>query len=143
MLEHGGRTGIVGTQVRALVELANIARYTGDVEAAQDWLTAADHLLLTASLPGRERRLLEGRVLGLRGVCAAVSGQVDAARAALESAERVLLPEGTSRELAVIQFNLGTLCVRTGDYAAARTALASSSSHWRQLRDRGMLATTG
>ena len=142
VLEHGGRTGIVGTQLRALVELANIARYTGDVEAAQDWLTAADHLLLTASLPGRERRLLEGRVLGLRGVCAAVSGQVDAARAALESAERVLLPEGTSRELAVIQFNLGTLCVRTGDYAAARTALASSSSHWRQLRDRGMLATT-
>jgi LuxR family maltose regulon positive regulatory protein len=141
VLELAGRTGSVSVQVRALVELGNVARYTGEVDAALDWLAAADHLLRGAGLPDRDRRLLEGRLLGLRGVCAAVSGQVDVAREALESAARVLLHEGTTRELAVVEFNLGTLCVRTGDYRSARTALASSSANWRILRDRGMLAT--
>src|SRR5438132_1326640 len=104
VLEHGGRTGSVSVQVRALVELGNIARYTGDADAAQDWLTAADHLLRAAGLPDHEHRLLEGRLLGLRGVCAAVSGQMDVARDALESAERVLMRGGTTRELAVVQY---------------------------------------
>jgi LuxR family maltose regulon positive regulatory protein len=142
MLEQGAREGAVGIQVPALVELANIARYTGDLDAAQDWLAAADHLLLEARLPARQRRLLEGRLLGLRGVCAAVRGQPDVARQALEAAERVLLPGGTSHELGIVQYNLGTFCVRTGDYRAARAALAAAATQWRLLGDRGMLATT-
>lgn len=106
-LEHASYSGDVSVQIRALLELANIGRYSGDLSAAEDWLSAANYLLVHTPLPPPERRSLEGRLLGLRGVCLAIRGQTAEAREALESAQRVLMVDGTSRELAVVQNNLG------------------------------------
>ncbi len=141
VLQHAGRTGDVEVQVRAVLELANVARYAGDVDAALDWLSAADHLLRGASLEPARRRLLEGRALGLRGVCQAVKGRSAEARDSLESAVRLLAQLGPSRELAVVQTNVGTLCSRLGDYESAQAALTDATSYWRLVGDRVTLAT--
>ncbi|HYY88402.1 MAG TPA: hypothetical protein VFA49_06390 [Chloroflexota bacterium] len=152
-LEHGARSGDVAVQLSATLELANIARWTGDIDAAEDWLAAANYLLVNVQLPDTlaggqgirrvaRRRALEGRYLGLRGVCLAIRGQIAAARESLESAERLLLLNGSSRELAVVQNNLGAFSIRAGDYAAGRRALAASTRHWRAVGDRVTLATT-
>lgn len=141
-LEHASYAGDAPMQIRSLLELANIGRYAGDVAAAEDWLSAANYLLLHSSIASSERRALEGRLLGLRGVCLAIRGQTAEAREALESAQRVLLVDGTSRELAVVQNNLGAFCIRAGDYRAGREALAASTGHWRAVGDRATLATT-
>ncbi|MBV8714914.1 MAG: hypothetical protein JO020_34370 [Chloroflexi bacterium] len=141
-LEHASYSGDVSVQIRALLELANIGRYSGDLSAAEDWLSAANYLLVHTPLPPPERRSLEGRLLGLRGVCLAIRGQTAEAREALESAQRVLMVDGTSRELAVVQNNLGAFYIRAGDYRAGRVALAASTGHWRAAGDRATLATT-
>ncbi|HEV7663125.1 MAG TPA: hypothetical protein VGQ62_06285, partial [Chloroflexota bacterium] len=141
-LELGGRSGSAAVQVSALIELANIARYTGDATAADDWLTSAEFLLRRSNLPTPVRRLREGRAFGLRGVCLSVRGQTTEAREALEAAERILAPDGESRELGVVLYNLGLVCIRCGDYGAAQRALAASIAHWRVLGDRSLLAST-
>jgi DNA-binding SARP family transcriptional activator len=141
-LERAAYASDVGLQIRALLELANIGRYEGDLSAANDWLVAADYLLVHSALPSSERRSLDGRLLGLRGVCLAIRGQVADAREALEAAQRMLSVDGNSRELAVVQNNLGAFCIRAGDYRAGRAALAASTGHWRAVGDRVTLATT-
>jgi ATP/maltotriose-dependent transcriptional regulator MalT/DNA-binding SARP family transcriptional activator len=141
-LTHAGRSGNVGMQIAAILELANIARHSGDLNAAEDWLAAAGYLLVNGNLPAQEHRALEGRLLGLRGVCLAIRGQVAPACEDFESAERLLSLNGSSRELAVVQYNLGAFCIRAGDYAAGRSALATGSRHWRAVGDRVMLAMT-
>lgn len=141
-LQHGGRSGDALVQIASSLELANIARYVGDLAAATDWLSAADYLLVHAQLPPMTRRLLEGRSLGLRGVCQAVQGDSVAGRELLASAERLLALNGSSRELAVVLQNLGKLCVRVGDLPGAQGALAAATTHWRLLGDRMALAAT-
>src|SRR5207237_6201971 len=49
-LQYGGRTGDVAVQISALVELAFVS-FTSDMAAAEDWLSAADHLLRHVELP--------------------------------------------------------------------------------------------
>ena len=141
-LERAAYANDVARQIRALLELANIGRYAGDLSAANDWLVAAEYLLVHSALPTHERRSLEGRLLGLRGVCLAIRGQVAAAREALDAAQRLLSVDGNSRELAVVQNNLGAFCIRAGDYRAGRAALSASTGHWRAVGDRVTLATT-
>jgi ATP/maltotriose-dependent transcriptional regulator MalT/DNA-binding SARP family transcriptional activator len=141
-LHHGGRSSDITVQVGAILELANIARWTGDLDGAEDWLSAADHLLVRANMPPGRRRLLEGRAMGLRGLCLAVRGQTVEARERLESAGRLLQLSGTSRALASVQQDLGTLCSRAGDYGAAQAALSAATSSWRLIGDRTALATT-
>jgi LuxR family transcriptional regulator, maltose regulon positive regulatory protein len=141
-LHHGGRSGDVAVQIGSALELANIARYQGDMVAAEDWLSAADYLLPNSDLEPRLRRQLEGRALGLHGVCSAVRGESARAREQLESAERLLALNGPSRELALVQQNLGKLCLRIGQLAAAQTGLAAAASHWRLIGDRTALAAT-
>ena len=68
-LQCGGRTGDVRIQIAALVELAFVT-FPSDLNAAESWLQAADHLLRRHNLPTDTRRLLEGRALGVRGICA-------------------------------------------------------------------------
>jgi ATP/maltotriose-dependent transcriptional regulator MalT len=133
-LQHGGRTGDVPVQIGAIIELATIT-FASDMTAAQDWLSAADHLLRHADLPADRRRLLEGRALGVEGICAGLRGDVVAARQAFETSERLLSLLGPSRDLAVAQQNLGSFCNRSGDYATAQHALASAASHWRLMGD--------
>src|SRR5262249_44138285 len=78
-LQHGGRTGDVFVQVNALVELATIM-FASDMSVAEDWLSAADHLLRNGNLSVDQRRLLEGRALGVRGICFTLQGEVSQAR---------------------------------------------------------------
>jgi ATP/maltotriose-dependent transcriptional regulator MalT/DNA-binding SARP family transcriptional activator len=139
-LQSGGRTGDEAVQIEAVLELANVARYLGELDVAEDWLSAADSLLRRASLPTTRHRELEGRAMALRGVSLAVRGDTEAARRQLEaSVER--FPEGSiSRDYAGALANLGTLCARTGDYEAARRVLAQSVSQWRRIGDRATLA---
>jgi ATP/maltotriose-dependent transcriptional regulator MalT/DNA-binding SARP family transcriptional activator len=138
-LQHGGRTGDVSVQVSAIVELAMVT-FPVDLAAAEDWLSAADHLLRHNDLPTDRRRFLEGRALGIRGICAAIRGDVARARDCFESGERLLSLLGPSRELAILQQNLGSFRNRIGDYDTAQTALASAASHWRLMGDRNGLA---
>jgi ATP/maltotriose-dependent transcriptional regulator MalT/DNA-binding SARP family transcriptional activator len=140
-LQQGGRTGDVALQIAAIVELAT-ATFLSDMPAAEDWLSAAEHLLRTTDLPPDQRRLLEGRALGLRGICATARGNVKDAREAFLNGERLLNLLGPSRDLALIQQNYGAFCNRTGDYAQAVVALAAAASHWRLMGDRNGLATT-
>jgi len=140
-LQHGGRSGDVAIQVGALVELA-IITFNSDMAAAEDWLSAADHLLRNHDLQIYPRRLFEGRVQGVRAVCATLRGDVATARAYFENGERLLSLLGPSRDLALVQQNFGSFCNRTGDYAMAQEALASAASHWRLMGDRNGLATT-
>lgn len=139
-LECGGRSDNVDVQIRALIELASIA-VTSDIGAAEDWLSPAEHLLRNHKLPADITRLLEGRTLGVRGICATEKGDIGEARTAFETGERLLSLLGPSRELALIQQNLGHFCVRTGDYLRAEEALATAASHWRLIGDRNGLAT--
>ncbi|HEV7665362.1 MAG TPA: hypothetical protein VGQ62_17655, partial [Chloroflexota bacterium] len=57
-LQFGGRTADVEVQISSLVELATVT-FASDMTAAQDWLSAADHLLKHGGLPQDKRRLLE------------------------------------------------------------------------------------
>jgi LuxR family maltose regulon positive regulatory protein len=140
-LRHGGRTGDVPVQINATLELATISRHQGDMGQAEDWLTAADYLLANnRDLQPAERRSLEGRSLTQRGVCAAIRGEMERAREAFESAERLLAVNGPSRELALAQHNLGKLCTQTGDLTRAQAALATAVMHWRLVGDRTMLS---
>jgi LuxR family maltose regulon positive regulatory protein len=140
-LQFGGRTGDVRVQVSALVELATDC-FAIDVGVAEDWLSAADHLLRHSNLAQDSRRLLEGRALGVHGICATLRGNVAEARDAFQNGERLLALLGPSRDLAVVQQNLGSFCTRTGDYTAAQQALGSAASHWRLMGDRSGLALT-
>ena len=141
-LEHGGRSGDVFVQVSAIIALAQVARFSGDLNAAEEWLSAAQVLLRTDELRGDRRRFLEGRVLGLRAVCTAIRGRMPEAREEFESAERLLKLCGPSRQLAIVQQNLGNLCNMVGDYETAQSALAAAAAHWRLVGDKSDLATT-
>ena len=142
VLHHGGRSGDVSVQIGALIELAIITS-TSDMAEAEDWLSAADHLLRNHhDLPGDQRRQFEGMALGVRGVCATLRGEVGHARECFEDGERLLSLLGPSRDLALVQQNFGSFCNRTGDYGTAQEALASAASHWRLMGDRNGLATT-
>jgi ATP/maltotriose-dependent transcriptional regulator MalT/DNA-binding SARP family transcriptional activator len=140
-LQYGGRTGDVQVQISAIVELATVT-FTSDMTAAQDWLSAADHLLRHSELPTNWRRLIDGRALGVRGICATLRGDIVEARESFENGERLLSLLGPSRDLALVQQNFGSFCNRTGDYVTAEVALASAASHWRLMGDRNGLATT-
>ena len=140
-LQHGGRSGDVVVQVGAIIELA-IVSIMSDIQAAEDWLAAADHLLRHTHLPIERHRLLEGRSLGVQGVCAQMRGDNALAREHFENGERLLALLGPSRDLALFQQNFGSFCNRTGDYVRAQAALASAASHWRLVGDRNGLATT-
>jgi LuxR family transcriptional regulator, maltose regulon positive regulatory protein len=141
-LQHSGRTGDEFVQISALIELANATTFAGELAAAEDWLGAANHLLRNCALTGERRRLLEARAFAIGGVAAAFRGELAEARDALSSAERLLLPAGASRDLAVVQMNYGTLCVRLGDYATAQQSLAMAATHWRVVGDRNGLGVT-
>jgi len=141
-LEHGGRSGDVSVQVGSILQLAAIAHFAGDVGAAEDWVSAAEHLLRESDMKTDRRRVFEGRSLGLRAICAAVRGEMSEARADFENAERLLQLSGPSRELAIVQHNLGNLANRTGDYATAQAELASAAAHWRLVGDKSRFATT-
>jgi ATP/maltotriose-dependent transcriptional regulator MalT/DNA-binding SARP family transcriptional activator len=141
-LQHGGRTGDVFVQIWSLVELATITFVAGEVSEAEDWLSAADHLLRNGDLKPDQRRSLEGRALGVRGMCLATRGSAEGARHAFENGEHLLSALGPSRELAIIQQNLGSFCNRIGDFQGAQAALARAASHWRMVGDRGRLAAT-
>src|SRR5947209_2250076 len=140
-LQYAGRTGDVFVQISAIIELATVT-FTSDMPAAEDWLSAGDHLLRHNELQPDTRRLLEGRALGVAGICATLRGDVVQARDSFENGERQLSLLGPSRELALIQQNFGSFCNRTGDYATAQVALGSAASHWRLVGDRNGLATT-
>jgi ATP/maltotriose-dependent transcriptional regulator MalT/DNA-binding SARP family transcriptional activator len=140
-LRFGGRTGDVRVQVSALIELA-FATFASDLAAAEDWLAAADHLLRQSELPADRKHLLDGRALGVRGICAQIRGDIATAREHFENGERLLALLGPSRDLSLIQQNFGSFCNRTGDYAKAQKCLASAASQWRLMRDRNGLATT-
>ena len=140
-LQHGGRTDDVYVQIAALIELAFVT-FSSDMAAAEDWLSAADHLLRHSQLPAEARNFLEGRTLGVRGICAQIRGDTSLARECFENGERLLGLLGPSRDLAVIQVNFGTFCTRTGDYGTAQAMLASAASHWRFAGDRNGLAST-
>ena len=133
-LQHGGRTDNVAVQISAIVQLATIT-LANDMAAAWDWLSAADHLLRHSELPTERRRLLEGRALGVRGICATLRGDIAEARESFENGVRQLSLLGPSRELAVLQQNYGTFCNRTGDYTTAHAALALAAAYWRRVSD--------
>lgn len=133
-LRYGGRTGDVNVQISALVELATVTVAT-DAAAAEDWLSAADHLLRHTELPTDQRRLLEGRALGVRGICATLRGDIAEARESFENGVRLLSLLGPSRDLALVQQNYGNFCDLTGDYTHAQAALASAAAHCRRVSD--------
>jgi ATP/maltotriose-dependent transcriptional regulator MalT len=140
-LQYGGRSGDVSVQVAALVELAFVT-FGSDMPAAEDWLSAADHLLRHSELPPDTRNLLEGRALGVSGICAQIRGDIPRARKCFEDGERLLNLLGPCRDLSLVQQNFGTFCTRTGDYTTAQEMLASAASHWRLMGDRHGLAVT-
>jgi ATP/maltotriose-dependent transcriptional regulator MalT/DNA-binding SARP family transcriptional activator len=140
-LQYGGRLGDVQVQVAALVELAFVT-FTSDINAAESWLSAADHLLRNGDLPTRTRRLLEGRALGVRGICAQIRGANAEARRYFEDGERLLQLAGPTRDLPLIQQNFGSFCNRTGDYAMAEQALSAAATQWRLMGDRNGLSVT-
>jgi LuxR family maltose regulon positive regulatory protein len=140
-LQYGGRRDDVFVQISAIVELAAVT-FVSDLTAAEDYLSAAEHLLRNSHLSVESHRLLEGRALGLRGICATLRGDVIEARDAFTSGERLLRLLGPSRDLALVQQNFGSFCNRTGDYITAQEGLASAASHWRLMCDRIGLATT-
>jgi LuxR family maltose regulon positive regulatory protein len=140
-LQYGGRMDDVKVQVAALVELAFVT-FTSDMQAAESWLSAADHLLRHSDLATDTRRLLEGRALGVRGICAQIRGNNAEARRYFEDGERLLQLVGPTRDLSLIQQNFGSFCNRTGDYATAEQALSSAAAHWRLMGDRNGLSLT-
>lgn len=142
VLHHGGRSGDLAIQVNALAWLARIAQYGGELNAAEDWLAAADHLLNHGELPTDQRRLLEGRVLNVRGICCALRGLHVEATAAFSRAEHLLRLLKPSRDLAQVEHNYGSFCNRIGEYATAQAMLAAAAAHWRLFGDRAMLGTT-
>jgi LuxR family maltose regulon positive regulatory protein len=133
-LQYGGRTGKVNVQISALIQLARVT-LVNDMAAAEDWLSAADHLLRHSELPSDVRRALEGRALGVRGVCATLRGDIVEARESFENGVRQLSLLGPTRDLAVLQQNFGSFSNRTGDYTAAQAALASAAAYWRRVGD--------
>jgi ATP/maltotriose-dependent transcriptional regulator MalT/DNA-binding SARP family transcriptional activator len=140
-LHLGGRTDDVQVQVSATIELAMVT-FANDMAASQDWLAAADHLMRNNQGATEQWRLLEGRALGIRGICATLRGDVAEARRAFESGERILRLLGPSRDLALLQQNFGSFCNRTGDYATAEETLGSAASHWRLMGDSNGRANT-
>jgi LuxR family maltose regulon positive regulatory protein len=141
-MRHAGRSGDVGMQVNALAWLARIAQWSGQLNAAEDWLAAADHLLNHSDLPLAQRRLLEARVLNVRGICCTLRGQREDASAAFARAEQLLRLLNPTRDLAQVEHNYGSFSDRVGDYATAQAMLTAAAAHWRQFGDRAMLATT-
>ncbi len=133
-LQYGGRTGKVEVQISALIELATVT-VVNDTAAAWDWLSATDHLLRHTELPTNLRRSLEGRALGVRGICATLRGDIVEARESFENGLRQLSLLGPSRDLALVQQNYGSFCNRTGDYATAQASLALAASYWRRVSD--------
>jgi LuxR family maltose regulon positive regulatory protein len=133
-LQYGGRTGDVNIQISAIVELATVT-FASDTSAAEDWLSAADHLLRHSDLQTEQRRLLEGRAQGVRGICATLRGDTVEARESFENGVRQLSLLGPSRDLAVVQQNYGNYCERIGDYANAQAALGSAAAYWRRVSD--------
>jgi ATP/maltotriose-dependent transcriptional regulator MalT/DNA-binding SARP family transcriptional activator len=140
-LQYGGRMDDVHVQIAALIELAFVT-FTSDLNAAENWLSAADHLLRHSDLPISTHRVLEGRALGVRGICAQIRGANAEARRHFEDGERLLKLVGPSRDLGLIQQNFGSFCNRTGDYATAEEALSAAAAHWRLVGDRNGLAVT-
>lgn len=140
-LSFGGRTGDESVQVQALIELATITMLT-DIVAAEDWLSAAEHILTHSTTELPDRRRLEGRALAIRGILRTEQGANAEARDAFEASERLLKLLGPSRDLAMVQQNFGAFCDRTGDYATAQVTLESAAAHWRLVGDRNGLATT-
>jgi LuxR family maltose regulon positive regulatory protein len=141
-LQHGGRTGDESVQVWSIVELAMISIIAGNVSDAEDWLSAAEHLLRHGDVPPDLKRLYEGRAQGVRGMCLATRGHNREAREAFEDAERLLALLGPSSDLALVQQNLGSYCNRIGDYDAAQKELAAAASYYRVVSDRTRLANT-
>jgi LuxR family transcriptional regulator, maltose regulon positive regulatory protein len=141
-LHAGGRAGDVSVQVQAIGRLARIAQWSGDLNAAEDWLSAADHLLAHSELPLEQRRLLEARVLNVRGMCSTMRGHLEEAADAFGRAEQLLRLLKPTRDLAQVQHNYGSFCTRTGDFDTAQTMLTAAAAHWRLFGDRAMLATT-
>jgi LuxR family maltose regulon positive regulatory protein len=140
-LHWGGRMGDVNVQIAALIELAFVT-FTSDMQAAESWLAAADHLLRHSDLPVDTRRVLEGRAFGVRGICAQIRGNNAEARRFFEDGERLLQLVGPTRDLSLIQQNFGSFCNRTGDYVTAEEALSSAANHWRLMGDRNGLSVT-
>ncbi|MDQ6674010.1 MAG: tetratricopeptide repeat protein, partial [Chloroflexota bacterium] len=138
----GGRTGDVVLQVGAILEVASVARWIGDVDVTEEWLGAAEHLLRQHGAVLSDAWQLRGRVEMLRGVCLAIRGHPAEARETFESAEHLLAQHGTSREFAMVLGNLGKLCSRVGDYAGAQRALRAASTHWRLLGDQPSMLMT-
>jgi LuxR family maltose regulon positive regulatory protein len=139
-LAIGIRAEDVQVQIRALIELAT-ATFASDMKMAEDFLTAADHLLKTSNdLPTDRRRMLQGSMLGVAGICATLRGDTNAAREAFENAEHQLRLVGPSRELAMVQQNFGSFCNRVGDYAKAKKVLSEAALHWRSVGDFNDLA---
>jgi LuxR family maltose regulon positive regulatory protein len=134
VLQFGGRTGRVDVQISALIELASVT-FANDISAAWDWLSAADHLLRHTDLPVDQRRSLEGRALGIRGICATVRGDIADARGSFENGLRQLSLLGPSRDLALLQQNYGNFCTTTGDYPTAQASLALAAAYWRRVSD--------
>jgi LuxR family maltose regulon positive regulatory protein len=141
-LQHGGRTDDVDVQVWSIVELAMIDLISGNVNEAENWLSAAEHLLRNGELRAERRRLLEGRAQGVRGMCLATLGRMTEAREAFENAEHLLSLLGPSRDLALVQQNFGAFCDRIGDFATAQTELAAAAKHYLRVGDHSRLAHT-
>ncbi|MBV9172840.1 MAG: AAA family ATPase, partial [Chloroflexi bacterium] len=139
-LQLGGRTGDEYVQISALIELVHATAFAGELAAAADWLAGANHLLRNCTLPADRRRQLEARALAIGGLVAALRGDMTEARDSLASAERLLARQGASRDLAIVQMNLGIVYTRLGDYSAAQESLAQAATHWRVVGDRNGLA---
>ncbi len=130
-LEHGGRSGDQRVQINALIELAAVSMVSS-IAAAEDWLSAADQLLKDSRLPDETQWFLQGKALGIRGICAASAGDIARARDAFETGEHLLSRGGQrSRELALLRQNFGSFCNRIGEYARAQEALSAAASYWR------------
>jgi LuxR family transcriptional regulator, maltose regulon positive regulatory protein len=134
-LALGGRVGDVVVQISAILELASIDRWTGELDGADEWVATAEQLLAQHAPALREEWQLRGRVAMLRGVCLSMRGQHAQARETFEAAQILLEQHGVSREYAMVLGNLGKLCSRMGDYACAQRALSAASRNWRLLGD--------
>jgi LuxR family transcriptional regulator, maltose regulon positive regulatory protein len=139
-LAVAGRGGATELQASGLVELAAIAHYAGDLDAAETWLDAAAYLVRNAAMPSADAERIEGRLLSVRGICQAVRGEFVGARELLEQSQRVLRRLGPTRERALTSFNLGKLLSEAGYYVDAEQALLAATGDWRAIGDRTALA---
>lgn len=140
-LDVADRTGNLLARAGAVVELASIARYNGNLSAAFAYLDDARSAAQHHPEPDPRLPRIMGRERQVRAVCTAERGDVAAARLLLEEAEGVLRGAGPSREHAVTLNNLGALYFRNGEYSAAERALAAATAQYRHVGDRQQLAT--